>query len=47
MFYPQTVFLMIFSLQGIEELPDVPAADVEFGILPTEIKLLVERRKQV
>lgn len=31
----------------IDELPDVPSPDMEFGILPTEIKRLVERRREV
>lgn len=30
-----------------EELPEVPSSDLEAGVLPTEIKRLVERRKQV
>lgn len=34
-------------IEGEELLPDVPESGLEFGILPTEIKRLVERRRQV
>jgi len=41
------MYIDIFLLKGEEELPDVPSTDLDFGILPTEIKRLVERRREV
>lgn len=40
-------FTTVKNKDNEEELPDVPSPDLEAGILPTEIKRLVERRKQV
>ncbi|XP_033841473.1 DNA polymerase alpha catalytic subunit [Periophthalmus magnuspinnatus] len=33
--------------EGIEEIPEIPDSSLEMGILPKEIRKLVERRKQV
>ena len=42
------IILICVFLQTDEEwIPDVPDKSVEFGILPTEIRRLVDRRKQV
>ena len=39
--------LFLLNKQGGEELPDLPSSEADPGILPTEIRTLVERRKQV
>ena len=39
--------LFLLNIQGGEELPDLPSSEADPGILPTEIRTLVERRKQV
>lgn len=45
-----THFWLVFSWQQVddpEEIPEIPDPNLEMGILPKEIRKLVERRKQV
>ena len=45
--FPVHLTLLLQERKDEDWMPEVPDSDLEDGILPTEIRKLVERRKQV